>query len=56
MAFTGTQVDVRAQDYSKIILPLARQEKSMLYDKVFIKNGFVDTQTLKKRLPFLGSL
>ena len=41
MAFTGSQVDVRAQDYSKIILPLARQEKSMLYDKVFIKNGFV---------------
>lgn len=41
MAFTGTQVDVRAQDYSKIILPLARQEKSMLFDKVYVKNGFV---------------
>lgn len=41
MTFTGTQVEVRAQDYSKIILPLARQEKSMLYDKVFIKTNFV---------------
>lgn len=39
--FTGTQLDVRAQDYSKIILPLARQEKSMLFDKVYVKNGFV---------------
>jgi hypothetical protein len=34
---TSTQLDVRGQDYSRIILPLARQEKSMLYDKVFIK-------------------
>ena len=41
MAFSGTQLDVRAQDYSKIILPLARQEKSMLFDKVYVKNGFV---------------
>lgn len=41
MAFTGTQLDVRAQDYSKIILPLARQEKSMLYDTVYVKSGFV---------------
>ncbi len=41
MAFTGTQLDVRAQDYSKIILPLARQEKSKLFDRVMVKTGFV---------------
>lgn len=33
----NTQLDVRAQSYSRIILPLARQEKSLLYDRVFIK-------------------
>lgn len=38
---TGTQLDVRGQDYSRIILPLARQEKSMLYDKVFIKTDII---------------
>lgn len=38
---TNTQFDVRGQDYSRIILPLARQEKSMLYDKVFIKTDIV---------------
>lgn len=39
--FTGTQLDVRAQDYSRIILPLARQEKSMLYDRVYTKHDIV---------------
>lgn len=34
---TNTQFEVRGQDYSRIILPLARQEKSMLYDRVFVK-------------------
>lgn len=38
---TSTQFDVRGQDYSRIILPLARQEKSMLYDKVFIKTDII---------------
>lgn len=37
---TWTQTDVRAQAYSQIILPLARQEKSMLYDRVYTKTGF----------------
>ena len=32
-----TQYDVRTQAYSSIILPLARQERSMLYDRVFVK-------------------
>ena len=32
-----TQYDVRAQQYSQVILPLARQERSMLYDRVFVK-------------------
>ena len=41
MTFTGTQVDVRAQDYSRIILPLARQEKSMLYDRVYVKHDII---------------
>lgn len=35
-----TQLDIRGQEYSKIILPLARQERSMLYDKVFVKSDF----------------
>lgn len=34
---TSTQLDVRGQSYSKIILPLARQEKSKLYDRVYVK-------------------
>ena len=34
---TNTQFEVRGQDYSRIILPLARQEKSMLFDRVYIK-------------------
>lgn len=38
---TSTQYDVRAQQYSSIILPLARQEKSMLYDKVYVKTDIV---------------
>lgn len=38
---TNSQFDVRGQEYSKIILPLARQEKSLLYDKVFIKTDIV---------------
>ena len=33
----STQYDVRAQSYSQVILPLARQEKSMLYNRVFVK-------------------
>lgn len=41
MADTSTQYDVRAQQYSSIILPLARQEKSLLYDKVYIKSDIV---------------
>lgn len=32
-----TQYDVRAQAYSSVILPLARQQHSMLFDKVFVK-------------------
>lgn len=32
-----TQYDVRAQAYSSVILPLARQQRSMLFDKVFVK-------------------
>ena len=38
---TQTQFEVRGQDYSRIILPLARQEKSKLYDRVFIKTDIV---------------
>lgn len=34
---TSTQFEVRGQDYSRIILPLARQEKSLLYDRVYVK-------------------
>lgn len=37
----NTQLDVRGMDYSKIILPLARQEKSMLYGTVYNKTGIV---------------
>ena len=33
----STQYEVRAQSYSQVILPLARQEKSLLYGRVFIK-------------------
>lgn len=33
----NTQLVIRGQDYSKILLPLARQEKSMLFDKVWVK-------------------
>lgn len=36
-----SQFDVRGQDYSRIILPLARQEKSVLHDRVFIKTDIV---------------
>lgn len=36
----STQFETRAQAYSSIILPLARQEKSMLFDRVFVKNDF----------------
>ena len=34
---THSQLEVRGQDYSRVILPLARQEKSLLYDTVYIK-------------------
>jgi len=34
---TSTQFDVRGQSYGSIILPLACQEKSKLYDRVFVK-------------------
>lgn len=40
MVDTNTQLEIRGQDYSKIILPLARQERSMLYDTVFVKKDF----------------
>lgn len=40
MADTNTQLEIRGQEYSKIILPLARQERSMLYDRVFVKSDF----------------
>lgn len=40
MADNNTQLEIRGQDYAKIILPLARQERSMLYDKVFVKKDF----------------
>lgn len=35
---TASQFEVRGQDYSRIILPLARQEKSLLYDRVYVKS------------------
>lgn len=35
---TSTQFEVRGQDYSRIILPLARQERSLLYDRVHVKS------------------
>ncbi len=38
---TNTQLEIRGQDYSKIILPLARQEKSKLYDRVYLKTNIV---------------
>ena len=40
-----TQYDVRAQAYSSIILPLARQERSMLYDRVFVKTEGITGKT-----------
>lgn len=40
MTDTNTQLDIRGQEYSKIILPLARQERSMLFDTVFVKSDF----------------
>lgn len=35
---TSTQFEVRGQDYSRIILPLARQERSLLFDRVYVKS------------------
>lgn len=40
MPDNNTQLEIRGQEYSRIILPLARQERSMLYDKVFVKTNF----------------
>ena len=40
MTDTNTQLQIRGQDYSRIILPLARQEKSMLYSRVYVKTDF----------------
>jgi len=40
-----TQYDVRTQAYSSIILPLARQERSMLYDRVFVKKEGITGKT-----------
>lgn len=40
MADNNTQLEIRGQDYSKIILPLARQERSMLYNRVYVKTDF----------------
>lgn len=40
MTDTNSQLEIRGQDYSRIILPLARQDRSMLYDKVFVKKDF----------------
>ena len=37
----NTQLDVRAQQDSQVILPLARQERSMLYNTVYNKTGIV---------------
>lgn len=37
----NTQFEVRGQDYSRIILPLARQEKSLLFDRVYVKGDVV---------------
>lgn len=37
----NTQFEVRGQDYSRIILPLARQEKSMLHDRVYVKDSII---------------
>lgn len=36
----NSQFTIRDQAYSAVILPLARQEKSMLYDTVFTKTDF----------------
>ena len=40
-----TQYDVRTQAYSSIILPLARQQHSMLYDKVFVRTNDITGKT-----------
>ncbi len=40
-----TQYDVRTQAYSAIILPLARQERSMLHDRVFVKSEGITGKT-----------
>lgn len=40
-----TQYDVRTQAYSSIILPLARQERSMLFDKVFVRTEGITGKT-----------
>ena len=40
-----TQYDVRTQAYSSIILPLARQGRSMLYDRVFVKKEGITGKT-----------
>ena len=37
----NTQLVIRGQDYGKILLPLARQEKSKLYDKVWVRHDIV---------------
>ena len=33
----NTQLVTRGQDYGKVLLPLARQEKSLLFDKVWVR-------------------
>lgn len=38
--FVSTQNDNRVKAYSSNLLPLARQESSMLYDRVFVKKDF----------------
>lgn len=38
---TDTQETVRAQSYSQILLPLARQKHSMLFDRVYVKPNIV---------------
>lgn len=37
----NTQLVTRGQDYGKILLPLARQEKSKLFDKVWVRKDIV---------------
>lgn len=38
---TQTQFEVRGQDYSRIILPLARQERSKLFERVYAKTDII---------------